>query len=242
VVCNGIIEGEYLLDYWGNGYHTSHKNVVLQCDFCQRFIVGSLIDGITRFPDNRCLCGKCSASSIISMDEARSLMFTVAKMLESFGIKTDPGTIELHLVGIGELKEISSDNSHDTKGFTDYLVKKNLFGRIKSETTRMYLLAGMPRIQMTSTLAHELTHVWQFQRGHLDQDEALSEGSCNFASYLILRKIGGIESEFVIDSMLKDPDRIYGAGFRKVKAYAEQEGLPAWIELLSEKDADLSKL
>ena len=52
-VCNGIIQGEYLLDYWGNGYHTSHKGEVLQCDFCQRFIVGSLIDGMDRCEETR---------------------------------------------------------------------------------------------------------------------------------------------------------------------------------------------
>lgn len=28
-VCDGIIEGQYLLDYWGNAYHNRHKGNVL---------------------------------------------------------------------------------------------------------------------------------------------------------------------------------------------------------------------
>ena len=241
-VCNGIIQGEYLLDYWGNGYHTSHKGEVLQCDFCQRFIVGSLIDGMERFPDGQRYCGKCAPSTITSVRETRELMVEVAGYLEDFGITVDPGKIRLRLVDRNELKKIASAHTRDTKGFTDYLVKKNLFGRIKAETIDVYILNGMHRTQMIGTLAHELTHVWQFERGRLEQDPGLSEGSCNFAAYLVLRRIGGVEAEYVIDNMLKDDDPIYGEGFRKVKSYAEEKGLASWLRLLKKKNATLSKI
>jgi hypothetical protein len=42
--------------------------------------------------------------------------------------------------------------------------------------------------------------------------------------------------------MLNDSDPIYGEGFRRVKAYAEKEGLPAWLDLLKKKNANLSRL
>ena len=42
--------------------------------------------------------------------------------------------------------------------------------------------------------------------------------------------------------MLKDPDLVYGEGFRRVKKYAEREGLSSWLELLSKKNPDLSNL
>ncbi|MEJ2722082.1 MAG: LIM domain-containing protein, partial [bacterium] len=97
-VCNGIIQGQYLLDYWGNAYHTSHKDEVLQCDFCQRFIVGSLIDGMKRFADGRCLCAKCAPLSVTDIGRARKLMIEVAGDLEAFGIAVDPDKIQLRLV------------------------------------------------------------------------------------------------------------------------------------------------
>ena len=240
-VCGGIIQGQYLLDYWGNAYHTRHKDDVLQCDFCQRFIVGDLAGRMTRLSEGRALCSKCAPNSVTSIREASSLVSDVARTLGSYGIDVDPRKIELRLVGAEELARIAESRSHETKGFTDYLVKKGPFGKKRAETVKVYLLYGMPRLQMASTAAHELMHVWQFRNGRLDQDPALSEGSCNFASYLFLRKTGGREAEFVIDGMLKDPDRIYGEGFRRVKTYAEREGMPAWLRLLDEKNPDFTR-
>jgi hypothetical protein len=239
-VCGGVIEGHYLLDHWGNAYHTRHKNEVLQCDFCQRFIVGELGDGMRRFRDGRALCALCAATSVTSVAEARSIVAEAAAGLSRFGIDVDPRPIRLRLVGQDDLARIAENDSHETKGFTDYLVNKSLFGRVKAESMIVYLLYGMPRIQALSTVAHELMHIWQFQRGCFEQDPALSEGSCNFASYLVIRKRGTPEAEFVIESMLKDPDRVYGEGFRRVKAYVEREGLRAWLRVLGEKkDPDL---
>jgi hypothetical protein len=239
-VCGGVIGGEYLIDYWGNAYHKSHQGVVLQCDFCQRFIHGELLDGMVRLPDDRRLCGKCAPSAITRTGEVRLILAEVSEVLETFGMTVDISRIELELVGIDELKRIASSRSHNTKGFSDYTVQKNVFGKVKSETIKVYLLNGMPRTQMVSTCAHELAHVWQFQNGRLDQDPAVSEGSCNFAAYLVLRKLGGEYTNFVIDNMLKDPDPVYGGGFRRVKRYAEREGIGTWLKSLKKKNPDLS--
>jgi hypothetical protein len=241
-VCDGIIQGEYLIDFWGDAYHKSHQGVVSQCDFCQRFIYGPLLDGMIRFSDSRRLCGRCAPSSISKAGQVRLIFAEVRELLDSFGMRVDIAPIEILLVDADELQRVASSSSHNTKGFSDYLVTKNIFGQVKSETIKVYLLVGMPRTQMTSTVAHELAHVWQFQNGRLHQDEAVSEGSCNFAAYLVLRETGGYDAEFVIDNMLKDPDEIYGEGFRRVKRYAENEGIQSWLELLKKKNPDLSKL
>lgn len=241
-VCGGIIEGQYLLDHWGNAYHTRHKGDALQCDFCQRFIVGALGDGMKHFPDGRTLCAKCAPSSVESVREARSIMADVARELARSGIRVDTGTIQLRLLGQDGMARIARNRSHETKGFTDYLVKKGPFGNVQSEEMRVYLLLGMPRAQFAGTVAHELMHIWQFQRGCLEQDPAFSEGSCNFASYLVLKRLGGPEAEFAIDSMWKDPDPIYGGGYRRVKLYAEREGVRAWLRALEKRRPDLVRL
>ncbi|MBP2681330.1 MAG: hypothetical protein H6Q78_1193 [Candidatus Krumholzibacteriota bacterium] len=239
-VCGGIVQGQYLLDYWGNAYHPRHKDDVLQCDFCQRFIVGGLADGMKRLHDGRSLCAKCAPSSVTNIREARSILVDAAEKLRSVGVGVDPGSIQLSLVGEEELARIADSRSNDTRGFTEYWVNKSLFGKVTAETVKIYLLFGMPRVQMASTAAHELMHVWQFRKGRLDQDAAVSEGSCNFASYLVLRKLGEPEAEFVIDGMLRDPDPVYGEGFRRVKAYTEEKGVAPWLRLLKEKNPDLT--
>jgi hypothetical protein len=208
---------------------------VLRCDFCQRFIVGSVVDGMAVLGDGRYLCGSCSGSAVMHEEDARRLMADVSALLSKVGLVVNHGAVELHLVDREELQSISSANSHDTRGFTDYVVKKNLFGRVRHQSINVYLLRGLTEAEMMGTLAHELTHVWQFIDGRLDQDEAVSEGSCNYAAYLVLRRLGGRESEFLIENMLKDEDPVYGEGFRRVKRYAEKKGLASWIKLLKKR-------
>jgi hypothetical protein len=87
-----------------------------------------------------------------------------------------------------------------------------------------------------STLAHELTHVWQFMAGRLKNDRALSEGSCNYAAYLVLQHYGGKQTEYAISNIIDDKDEIYGDGFRRVKRFAEENGIAAWLELLRKKN------
>lgn len=234
-VCGGVIEGQYLLNFWGNAYHPEHLGQILQCDFCNRLIVGQLVKGTVRLPDGRHLCGHCRPSAVTSAGKARELMLDVAEHLENYGLVVDPGRIELALVDQDSLSYLATGRSDDTKGFTDYTVKKNLFGQVRDETIHVYLLYGMPEVQMKSTIAHELTHVWQFTEGRLDQDRVLSEGSANFVSFLVLRQDGSPEAEFIIDNMTHDDDPAYGEGFRKVKNYVEQKGLNKWRRLLKQK-------
>jgi hypothetical protein len=234
-VCGGVIKGRYLVNFWGNAYHPEHKGKILQCDFCNRLIVGPLVQGAVRLPDGRHLCGLCRPSAVTTLDAARRLLADVAGQLKNYGLEVDPGQIELCLIGQDSLRELSLGRSGDTKGFTDYTVKKNLFGRVRSESIKVYLLYGMPEVQMKSTIAHELCHVWQFNRGCLDQDHVLAEGSANFVSYLVLRRDGSQEAEFIIDNMMHDDDPAYGEGFRKVKKYVEENGLGKWRRLLEKR-------
>jgi hypothetical protein len=40
----------------------------------------------------------------------------------------------------------------------------------------------------------------------------------------------------VIANLVEDDNKIYGEGFRRVKRYAESEGLDAWLNRLKKKD------
>jgi hypothetical protein len=138
------------------------------------------------------------------------------------------------------MQEIANFRSHDLRGFTDYHEERNLFGRTSKRQIDVYLLYGMPKVEMIGTMAHELTHVWQFLNGRLKTDPALSEGSCNFASYWVLKQMApGREADFIIESMLRDEDEVYGEGFRRVKRYVEHNGISRWLTLMTEQDRSL---
>ncbi len=239
-VCDQTIQGEYLIDFWGNTSHLRHRGDVVRCDFCNRFIVGHLGDNMMRLQDKRHLCGICSPTSITNLVEARSLMSEVAQHMQRFGLGVDPNQIEFHLVGVKKLQKLARKRSDSVTGFTDCEARKSLFGRTQHQSIKVYLLNGMPRTQMVSTLAHELTHVWLFVQGRLRHDKALAEGSCNYASYLVLQNMGGDEAAYIIHNMERDKDRIYGGGYRRVKRYVEKHGMAEWIALLKKRDTMVS--
>ena len=242
VLCRLPIDGEYLVDYWGNAYHKRHASEVPTCDFCDRLLSAELREGGVRFSDGRSLCGDCHRSAVKKVRQARALMNRVAAQLRRIGMDFETVDLRLHLIGLKRMQEIANFRSHDLRGFTDYHEERNLFGRTSKRQIDVYLLYGMPKVEMIGTLAHELTHVWQFLSGRLDGDRALSEGSCNFASYWVLKQMApGREADFIIESMLRDEDEIYGEGFRRVKRYVERNGISRWLALMADEGPGLPK-
>jgi hypothetical protein len=237
-VCSGIIQGEYMVDFWGNGYHVEHRKDVAICDFCMRFMTNDLHKGSVNYSDGRTLCRICHTSAVKRVGEARLLMRDVANKLKTLGISVDISHVQLHLIGQKKMQELVGKSSHGLRGFTDYQEERGLFGRPSNREVHVYLLYGSPRVEMIATIAHELTHVWQFLSGQLKADRALAEGSCNYAAYLVLRTTDSDEARFIIQRMVDDDDPIYGDGFRRVRRYAEDNGLAAWLRMVK-KNSDL---
>ncbi|MDX9858507.1 MAG: hypothetical protein RBT76_12005 [candidate division Zixibacteria bacterium] len=234
--CGDIINGQYLIDHWGNAYHPHHERDAVQCKYCGRFISDHLTWGGTTYRDGRHICGLCLESAIAYENEALSVLSEVVGRLAEIGIFVDTGKLNLHLVDLRQMQSRFGSKSHNLRGFVDYREKSSLFGAVKEQTIDVYLLEGMPRLHVATTLAHELTHVWQYEHGQLANDMQFSEGSCNYAAFLVLLNYPGEETAYVIESLLEDEDPVYGEGFRRVMAYAESVGTDAWLERLREND------
>ena len=236
-LCDGFIEGEYLFDFWGNAYHLTHRAESEACEYCGRFVAPQTTGGGVRYSDGRIICNICRESAITDRNDASLVMAEVARYMGRFGMDVNIGEVNLHIVGLQTMQKLLGRGSYRLTGFTDFEESKSLFGIAATRRIDVYLLYGMPRIDVVSTLAHELAHVWQFKAGQLNNDKAFSEGSCNYASYLVLRNYHGLSSEYVVTSLIGDENDIYGEGFRRVKRYAEAEGTDAWLDRLEKKNS-----
>jgi hypothetical protein len=236
-LCDATITGEYMRDYWGNSYCQKHDGVAPVCDSCGRFISDELTGGGVRYDDGRYVCNICHPKSITDVAEVRKLVDQVARQMETFGMDVDYRGMNIHLVGRQKMQTLSGHHSDGLRGFTDYREEFRLLGYTRGRRMDMYLLYGMPRMEVISTIAHELAHVWQFNRGHFKTERAWSEGSCNYAAYLVLGLYPGRESSFFRVSLTRDGDDVYGDGFRRVKMLAEAEGADNWLRYLS-RDLD----
>ncbi|HEX6791491.1 MAG TPA: LIM domain-containing protein [Candidatus Krumholzibacteria bacterium] len=232
-LCGEIIRGEYLQDFWGNSYCYRHEDDAPVCDSCGRFISDATTGGGVRYDDGRYVCNICRPKSITDIDDILSLVHEVAGQMHEVGMKVDYQGIRIHLVGREEMQKLSGHHSEGLRGFTDYREDFRVFGKSHDRKMDMYLLYGMPRMELVSTIAHELGHVWQFNRGRFRNDRAWNEGSCNYAAYLVLARYPGKESAFFRASLSRDDDDVYGDGFRRVKVLAESEGTKSWLRYLA---------
>jgi hypothetical protein len=230
-LCGETIQGKYLIDYWGNTVHETHKDMAPQCEYCRRFISDDLTGGGITYKDERTICGLCASTAIHDLDIADDLLIDLARQLQSLGIDVKDDT-DLKLVGKQELMRQSGDFLIDPSGVTLYERSGIFGGLIKFHDVEIYALYGMPRLHLIKTLAHELMHTWIFRNCPLEIDRALSEGSCNYAAFLILQTIDDEEAAFEIKSLMEDTNPYYGVGFRKVMEFAEREGTAAWLEYL----------
>lgn len=235
-ICDGLISGEYLIDFWGNTYHLSHRKETNECVYCGRLIAPNTTRGGVRYSDGRYICNICRESAVTTRDEAYLILAEVARHMTGFGMKVELGEIDLHVVGLDEMQKKSGKGSYRLTGFTDFEETKGLFGVLSRRQIDVYMLYGLPRIDAVSTLAHELAHVWQFSAGRLKNDPAFSEGSCNYASWLVLQRYPGRPTDYVVVNLVEDENRIYGEGFRRVKKFAETEGIEVWLDRLAGKD------
>jgi hypothetical protein len=235
-LCREKIEGTYIAGYWGDTYHPSHKTDSPSCDFCGRFLRTPLEGGAVRYDDGRYLCGSCHASAVTTEKQVKDLAFEVSERLRRFGIDVDVDKISIQVVGAEKMGQINYYSQHKLTGSTTCREVVEAPGRTTYEYIQVYILYGMPRVQMTAVIAHELMHVWQLLNGRLKIYQTLAEGSCQYASYLVLEEIPGGMSEYVIHTITEDKDKVYSEGFRRVSRYVEANGISSWLTLLKNND------
>lgn len=96
------------------------------------------------------------------------------------------------------------------------------------------VLRHLSRVAFANVLAHELLHIWQYNR-NLSPESSLSEGFCNMGSYYVLKHIATNEAHAFMEMLERNPDPIYGDGFRRVKSVFDKGGWEEVINLISSK-------
>ena len=229
--CGQIIKGQYLVDHWGNKYHKEHERSVPACQYCGRLISDRTSRGGTIYGDGRHVCGYCLADAVNDITTARRLMNSVKDKLKAAGINVENDAVKLTLTDRNGLRHISWSGHADESGLTKY-VEQTIDSVCIVRDFEIFILHGMPRIVFTEVIAHELMHVWLYTNAPKGLSLALSEGSCNYASFIILNQSYGAMAEFELNNLLTNPDPVYGEGFRRVKRLVSDKGVAYWLDYL----------
>src|SRR5262245_3026416 len=191
-VCSKVVLDHYVTDFWGGRAHAAHQADTPQCDFCERFIAGGYAANAVKLPDGRRLCGHCAATSVTTPNQVKDLAGVVSSSLAAHGVKVRMDDITYLLLGKDKMKKMSYDPERHALGFTDYQ------RTYSSDVTfcNMVVLNGMPELQMTAVLAHEIMHVWLQRAGVHTAGTPWIEGSCEYAGYLLMADLNTRESQF----------------------------------------------
>jgi len=226
-LCGQVIFDEMDTDFWGNTYHHSHAREIGRCPYCSRYFSESNSKGEYEYPDGRHICGICLSSAVFEPLQVDSLKAVVTRHLGDVGIVIDSEGIPVILTSRDQLREMQGADS-TVAGYTNWERLRGP-GGTRSQL-QIYVLAGLPRMSFINVLAHELTHAWLFSMERAELDSALVEGSCNYASYLVLETYPDEEARYERLVMDENEQVFYGLGFRRARQLAQDRGTAGWLE------------
>ncbi len=193
------------------------------CDFCGVELVGGEYDILK---DGRERCSRCSATSLRKGEDFEEIYTTVLRNMELFfGIKINV-PIHVRMTDAKTIARATGSKFVATPGFDPRVLG---FARKDSSGYTIYVENGAPRLSAMSTIAHELTHIWQYCNWNEKEIEKkygkknrliIYEGMASWVEiqYILYlnETIYGKRQEIV--TLLRDDE--YGQGFKQyLEAY-----------------------
>ncbi|SDL31960.1 hypothetical protein SAMN05660337_2626 [Maridesulfovibrio ferrireducens] len=184
-----------------------------ECDFCGCPISPELL---WKSDDGRVCCGNCERSARIkNKDDYRKKLEEISCwMCSKFGLDGIIDSCHVHIVDPLTLSKCVGTLYNPCSKLTPRSLGAAV--RYKDGSVRIYIENSMPEYLALSTLVHELTHVWQYDKFGSDLDGIplrLVEGHAIWMeiNYLEEKKLGPFYAQRVASA--KD---LYGIGYREI--------------------------
>ena len=231
VICVRPLDDIFLIDPWGNQFHERHDNQTPICFSCGRVISKATSNGGRRLPDGRFICGICDQTSVSTSNQVRNARDSALKILSSIGIGDFPREVGIRLVDRLELNRLTKGMSLHTqgemRGLTKSLETLEDNRRVSSRHT-IFLLKDLPALELQGILAHELMHVWLFEK-NAKLNPRDTEGFCNLGNYLVFSRNPSSMASYLLKNLETDADPVYGEGFRLQKRKVNELGWPRFL-------------
>lgn len=199
-----------------NAKYDPHKEGSHFCDFCGVELAGGEYELLK---DGRERCNHCSSTALRTGEEFKEVYKMVVRNMEIFfGIKLNVA-IKVRMTDAKTIAKHFGDEFVATPGFDGRVLG---FAQKDSSGYSLYIENGSPKLAAMATIAHELTHIWQYQ--NWDEKMILSkygkqyrleiyEGMAKWAEiqYLLyLNEISYAKRQEIV-TRLRDDE--YGRGF-----------------------------
>ncbi len=193
---------------------------VPECDFCATPLAASF----ERLDDGRCRCPVCAETAVNTKAEFRAVFREVVEQMErDYGIALRRD-LTVRFVNAERIAETMGKAFVPTTAMDPRTV--GLAIRKSNGDAELLLENGAPRLGTVATLAHELTHIWQFdtvpELGRIPLETI--EGQARFVEVDFLRRHGG---KTLAESIARDSrygQDVYSRGYRLIEAACGNRG------------------
>lgn len=211
-----------------------------------------------KLDDGREICPQCFSRAIFDLGPAREIFDEVRQRLRDELKLGTERRIHFQLTSLPDLEKRSKDNGinqgielglfyHNftevTKTITSALpwIKPKTEIRRTNERFAIYALYGLPKEKLIEVCAHELAHDWMQKNYPGIRDMKIREGWAEYVATKANRLFG---NENLNRRIERNPDPVYGDGYREVANYAAshgEDGLYKYFESLSPKSVDVEQ-
>lgn len=185
-----------------------------QCSYCHRALFNVEYTEIkdNAGKHNRKLCSKCAKLIVSDENELKKLYKKVRKYLcGTFAIEL-PDDITVRFATAEKIrKRLKTGDQRVVVGFAD------------TKTRELWVEADAPAPNVQDVLAHELTHMWQFDHIKMPDLEYV-EGHASYVEVQYMRRENRKAFAEWQEESLNSRDDEYGQGFRRLKAELEARG------------------
>lgn len=151
-----VRDNEKAAEEYGKTYDPTKPGVHI-CDFCGIELAGGEYDILK---DGRERCNHCSATALRTGEEFKEVFKMVLRNMEIFyGIKIN-AAIKVRMTDAGTIAKHFGEDFVPTPGFDGRVLG---YARKDSTGYSLYIENGSPKLAAMATIAHELTHIWQYQ-------------------------------------------------------------------------------
>jgi hypothetical protein len=179
------------------------------CWSCSAVTGGSGMRARTVLADGRIRCARCSRWAVDAQSDVGAVVRLVRPLLQSYGLRL-PNPVRVRLVEPGELRTGTDELVHGTT-----VVER---GR-RADPARLRsirVITGMPATRFGQVVAHEMGHGW-LARCPGRRSSADEEGICELVGSWWLRHRGGRLAAHYLEELERNPDPVYGGGYRSVR-------------------------
>jgi hypothetical protein len=231
IYCNEPLMGKYGVDHWGGTFCLKHRQEYPACDFCGRLISPAQQERGAKLDSTR--CPVCRSRAIDTIEQAGPAFNGVKRWASSQGLAFHNLPLSLQLCDRAFLAQHGhAEGQPHTLGIT-LGTTHTLNGReTHTNVDGVAVLAGLPTPLFEGIVTHELGHVWLIAHGIKGLPSWAEEGFCQLLSYRYYTDLGTPESRYHAESIEKNPDPVYGEGFRRVRAIADRAGFANLLNTL----------